>query len=143
MYLELFGNGGLYSINAERFLSERVAARIGVGSWATDRLGAGERSIITVPVMVNSLLGRGNSRLEAGAGLLLGRSSFSSVWGEESDRNDPIAAVTGVLGYRYLQADGFLFRIGLTPFLDLTHGDDPYPDSGLSLSAGISLGYRF
>lgn len=145
VHLEVLGNGGLYSINVERLLSDRLSARVGFGSWSSDDLfGAGEQSIIAFPVMASGLFGQGSSKLEVGAGFLLGRASFTSAFGEESDRSQAIVNLTTVVGYRYQRpAGGFLFRAGLTPMLALGGGDHPYPESGLFLSAGTSFGYSF
>lgn len=149
LYLEVLGNGGLYSVNVERLLSAQLGARVGFATWTIfeaceHTFAECEESFVTFPLLGNVLFGRGSSRLEVGAGLLLVRRRFESVPGAVSDRSRTILDVTGVVGYRYQRpTGGLLFRIGLTPFLALSGGEDAYPDSGLFLSGGASLGYTF
>lgn len=145
VYLEVLGNGGLYSVNVERLVSSRFAARAGFATWTSDDLfGAGKQTLVTVPVLGSFLVGRGSSKLEVGAGLLLGRGRFESAFGAGNNSSRTILDLTGVAGYRYQRpAGGVLFRIGLTPFLALTGGENAYPDSGLFLSGGASVGYSF
>lgn len=145
IYLEILGNGGVYSINVERKLTSNFYGRIGMGNWSSANfLNFGESSFVTFPVMGNMLFGSGSSKLEIGAGFLLGRYSFESAFGEENDRKATIFSFTGVAGYRYHKPEGgFMVRAGLTPFLDLTGDEDAYPDTGLFLSGGVSVGYSF
>lgn len=146
-YLELLGNGGLFSLNYERRVSPEVALRAGVGAWSGDDLfGAGEVSMVTVPLTASRIGGRGANHLELGGGVLLGRKTFTAVeefGGDESSEN--FASLTGILGYRR-QAPGArtVFRIAFTPFLSLT-GDEStaYPDKGLFPSVGVALGFAF
>lgn len=141
LYFELLGNGGLYSVNYERRVRERVALRVGAGTWdATDLLASGGETerIVTVP-MTASLLPQGRrGGLEVGGGLVVGRESSTTLPSER------ILALTGILGYRRSAADSsFLFRATLNPFLDLSGSDSPYPDEGFMLSLGVSLGGVF
>ena len=59
LYFEGLGNGGLFSINYERLLTDGLSARVGFGSWPTvDFLAlseVGRGRITTVPVMLNVL----------------------------------------------------------------------------------------
>jgi len=137
LYLELFGNGGFYSINYERNFHPNIYCRIGFESFQTsdlfDRSNTGR--ITAVPLLVSFLSGHGRHHFEFGGGLLLGnRKEFSE--------SNPICDFTSFFGYRYqsLISKGFLFRIGLTPFVSLNETN--YPDRFL-LSAGLSLGYHF
>ncbi|MFN4762692.1 hypothetical protein ACKGJN_06160 [Gillisia sp. Q332] len=71
--------------------------------------------------MGNMLFGGSSNKLEVGAGILSGWSRFKSTFGQENNRNNGIFNLTGVVGYRYQKPEGgFMGRIGLTPFLDLT-----------------------
>jgi hypothetical protein len=143
--LEILGNGGVYSLNVERKLGSNFYGRVGVGTWENENFFEfGESSFVVFPVMGNMLLGKGSSKLEIGAGFLFGRYNFESAFGEENDREATIFSFTGVVGYRYHNpAGGFMARIGLTPFLDLTGDENAYPDTGLFLSGGVSVGYSF
>ncbi len=111
VYLELLGNGGLYSLNVERKLTSNFYGRIGFGSWSSDDLwGAGENSIVTFPVMGNVLNGKGSSKLEVGGGILPGWSKFKSAFGGESDRVNTIFNLIGVVAYRYQKPFEHSFR---------------------------------
>lgn len=139
VYLELLGNGGLYSLNYERAFSQKFLVRVGFASWSSSQDFGGEKSITTIPVMFNSLFGTGNHKIEGGAGFMLGseKHSGNEVWPKSKET---IFALTGVAGYRYQKSTGgLLFRAGLTPFLNI--GDAEYPD--FNISAGGSIGYAF
>lgn len=135
IYLEIGGNGLLYSLNYDRRFSEHVSGRVGLmifegqSEQATDdRLG-----VAIVPVMANYLAGGGSHRLELGGGLLLGAAGADT----EEYGNISGAGLTGVtttFGYRYQpRGGGFTFRAGLTPF----YSGRP------QLWGGLSLGYSF
>ena len=146
IYLELLGNGGLYSLNFDRRLSPRTSLRIGFAHWSSSGgvFDDSEREITTMPVMLNRLRGSGNHKLELGAGILVGRSTRTESSFAESADTKSFFTFTGLIGYRYQRADGGpVFRAGFTPFFGL--GDDPsaYPEKGLLPSAGASFGYAF
>lgn len=147
IYTELFGNAGLYSINVERHLLEKLNIRVGLGSWSNPRGELGEMNFLTIPVMFNSLFGNRNSKLELGTGLLLIWKNFdpeNKVFSGVEDNNDTLANITGVLGYRFQKPDGgFMFRVGITPFLPLSTDESAFPKPGFSVGAGISAGYGF
>jgi hypothetical protein len=135
-YLELFGNGGYYSINYERNFHPNIYCRIGFATFQTSELF--DRSvtgrITTVPIIVGFLTGQNKHHFEIGGGLLFGNK-------KEGSESNPICDIISFLGYRYQPlSKGFLFRIGLTPFVSLNETN--YPDSFL-ISAGLSLGYHF
>ncbi len=141
VYLELAGNGGLYSVNYERAFSPKFMLRAGFASWSSTEL-FGESTITTIPVMVNTLFGTGNHRIEGGLGLVLGTEKYKgdgSFFGGDNSK-DNILPLTGTAGYRYQKSfGGLIFRAGLTPFLNLK--DSEYPD--FNFSAGASVGYAF
>lgn len=145
VFLEVLGNGGLYSVNYDRKLSDHAALRIGVGAWAADDLflgGEARKELVTVPVAASWLFGTGRGRLEVGAGVLLGRQT-QDVPFEDGSTSSAFASLTGTIGYRYQPAaPGFIFRAGFTPFLGLG-GDEAYPESGFMPSIGLSGGYTF
>ena len=144
-YLELGGNGGLYSLNYERFLSPDFSIRAGFASYSGESWwGDEETSVTTFPLLGNYFYGNGSNRLELGAGILLGSKKVKSGWGEEMNRSSTIFDLTAVVGYRYQKpAGGFIFRAGFTPFYALSGGEDAYPDEGFTPSGGISFGYAF
>lgn len=142
VYLEIFGNGGPYSVNYERAITQKFLLRVGFASLSSSEDFGGESSKTTIPVMINSLFGSGNHKLEAGAGVLLGSEKYT---GDETltgrpESKETIFALTGVAGYRYQKpSGGLILRAGLTPFLNI--GDSEYPD--FNFSAGGSIGYAF
>jgi hypothetical protein len=138
VYFELLGNGGLYSLNVDRKVTDQAILRVGVARWSAEPLfGGTTRNYTTFPLMGAYLLGSGNSRLEVGAGILLGKRGGGADWSEVSD--SAIFNLTTTLGYRYqTTGPGFMFRTGLTPMYSM-QGD--YPDPGFFLSAGISVGF--
>jgi hypothetical protein len=141
-YVEVLGNGGLFSVNYERMLSETLGVRVGVSNWMIqDRR---RKTVTTFPLTVTILPGGWNGGLELGGGLVLGNK-------KEEERDFPfdpwlrsetttIVDLTGVLGYRWIWPSGWLVRLAFTPFLALS-GD--YPDEGFSPSVGISVGRVF
>lgn len=139
VYGEIAGNGGLYSINYERAFTPKLLLRVGFASWSTTADFGGEKSYTTIPVMINSLFGGGNHKIEGGLGFMLGseKHSGNEAWPKS---NETIFALTGTAGYRYQKpAGGIIFRAGLTPFVNI--GDAEYPD--FNISAGGSVGYAF
>ena len=145
VYLELLGNGGVYSFNFEREILPHLGLRIGAATWEDEGEGFfGSTSThrhITFPLMLNYGMGGGNSRLELGGGLLLGQSKRT---GYEERTTSGFLSLTASIGYRYQRPrGGVLFRAGLTPFYSLDSREDAYPDAGLSASLGMSIGYAF
>lgn len=139
VYLELAGNGGAYSLNYERAFSPKLLLRVGFASWSVTQDFGGEISRTTIPVMLNSLFGSGNHKIEGGLGVMLGSEKHT---GNEvvPKSKENIFALTGTAGYRYQKpSGGIIFRAGLTPFLNI--GDSEYPD--FNFSAGGSIGYAF
>ena len=133
VYVELLGNGLLYSLNYDRLLTPNIAARVGVTGLAaaSDSAAAG---VFGTPLMVSYLFGRGNSHLETGVGVLLVAGGVENVEGFE-DESFSGAIGTATIGYRYQRpGGGFVFRAGVTPFFN-TNGIGPW--------VGLSLGYGF
>lgn len=139
VYLEIGGNGGAYSLNYERALSPKFLLRAGFASWSSSQMFGGEKSITTIPVMVNYLFGSGSHKIEGGLGFMLGSENHTGneAWPKSKEN---IFALTGTAGYRYQKpSGGIIFRAGLTPFLNL--GNSEYPD--FNISGGGSVGYAF
>jgi hypothetical protein len=112
LFAELLGNGGLYSLNYARFLSDDVSLRVGVDYFEV--FGA---SIILVPVMVNYLgIGSGDHRLELGIGPVLATASESVNSSTSVSQGGFAVGGTATIGYRYVPRDGgFTFNLGFTP----------------------------
>lgn len=118
IFLELGGNGGLLSVNYDQRFSEGTngfGGRIGVGVGAgrsTNHAGF-PSAVLTIPIAINYLVGKGPHHLEGSAGVTLGTSDFSAYGDEESS----VAFVPG-LGYRYHPVHRrFTVRFMFTPFL--------------------------
>ena len=134
VFFELLGNGGLYSFNYERMLTESLGLRVGYATWDSSDLwfeGTSDR-YTTVPVTVSYLLGRGERKLELGGGVTFGDGDFT------------FRTLTAIVGYRSQPPGrGYLFRVGATPFYSLDDEEEAYPDPGFTFSLGVSFGYRF
>ena len=136
VYLELGGNGLLYSVNYDRRFTDHFSGRAGfmIIGGQSEQPTDDQVSIAILPVMANYLVGSGSHRLELGAGLLFG------MGGADTENYGSVTAagiggVTTTFGYRYQPVDGgFLFRAGLTPF---------YSAGRPQLWGGISVGYSF
>lgn len=140
VFVEFGGNGLVYSINYERFLSQDFSLRAGVGYLSlgsSEFDGGSSASLTTVPLMANYLgVGRYNHRLELGGGVVLMHMSARTYDGIGSDFGSGfLAAATGCIGYRYAPLDGgFNFKAGFTPLLS---------SFGLLPLAGVSFGAVF
>ena len=142
VFLELFGNGGLFSLNYERMIVQSVALRGGIANWAVQ--DTERTTVTTIPLTVSKLFGAGDRGFEVGGGLVLGKKTEEERdWasgGWVSPESSGIVNLTGILGYRWVWPSGWMFRVGLTPILTLS-GD--YPDDGLTPSGGLSFGRVF
>jgi len=124
LFGELGGNGGIISVNYERYLSERLSIRIG--------LGTGVIIVGTaIPIMVNYSY---KNVLEIGAGIVPFLDAATGEWrskifaGKENG-----LLLTAVVGFKRINR-GFLFKLSLTPFFN--------PDgSEWGLTGGISFGF--
>jgi hypothetical protein len=89
-YLEAAGNGGIVTVNYERFLTQNVSLRIGIGT-AILILG-------TAPVMVNFCVGK-DHRVELGLGITVGAGIADFDSGDYKDESGVVGTAT--VGYRY------------------------------------------
>ena len=114
VYVELLGNGGVYSVNYERALTPAVRVRVGAASWTTDSFWSNaETRIQTFPMTLHVVSGGGAHHLETGIGVLPGHRSRDRDFGVPGGFVSLIAFV----GYRYERPPRrFVFRMGFTPF---------------------------
>ena len=134
LYLEVFGSGGLFSINYERRINSNLYGRLGVANWTFAY--ETETTLTTIPVMITYLWGEDKNHFETAGGMLFGRKT-------EDDINHQILDLIAFIGYRYQPPDnGLVFRVGFTPFFSLDN-DANYPANIFFASAGISIGYHF
>jgi len=142
LFVEGLGNGLLYSINYERFVSDDVSLRIGFGYFGSGASSDGTQttsgSLITVPVLANYYLGGINHKLQLGLGATFVNVSEQDVGsgiGSTFNGGGFSAGGTAVVGYRYIPVKGgFTFGIGFTPFFG-TFGFIPW--AGLSLGTAL------
>jgi hypothetical protein len=147
IYIELAGNGGIYTVNYDRLVNEHFSVRAGLGymalgasasstSGGTTTTASASVSMLAIPVIANFLLGNANHKLELGGGLTLFKMTGTSSTFDGVASGTAFAPVgTLVAGYRYVPADGgFTFRIGFTPLVS-TEDFMPW--------GGISFGYLF
>ena len=134
VYLELGGNGVIYSINYERLLSENFSLRGGFG--ITPGFFFVEGTFIDIPVTASYLIGSERSKLEMGLGATFLASSNVEVFGLDSN-DQSLIILTGIVGYRYISPSGFVFRIFFTPLYS-SEGDPPFVPY-----FGLSFGFAF
>ena len=136
IYLELFGNGVVYSINYDRMLSENFGARIGLMYLPRlDMVFYAFDDLLIIPVMFNFFVGSGNSKLELGGGISFVSITGGSVFGFDAAESETGIAGTATFGYRYQSPrSGIIFRAGLTPV---------FTDEGAKLYGGLSFGFIF
>lgn len=132
VFVELGAQGLLFTANYDtRFGNKRngLGGRIGIGYLSIDG-----SSVITAPISLNYLLGKGNKFFEMG----LGATYLGFNGSEESFFDQEESTVLGTMSFmfRYQPVEtGFSFRGGLTPIFN--------SDFFLPYYFGISLGYTF
>jgi hypothetical protein len=126
LYVELLGNGGLYSLNYERFVTDDIDLRLGfdylslslAGFDSNGNKATGSATVLFIPLMFNYFgVGGQNHKLELGAGpLFLYASAEASGVGEQVNGSGVAIGGTATIGYRYVPRDGgFNFKVGFTP----------------------------
>lgn len=135
LYLELLGNGGLYSVNYDRLFTENFGGRIGFMYISSlDFIIVSAEDFVLFPVLLNYFVGN-RHKLELGAGVIFVSVKSVGAFGFKSNSGGSNIVGTAVIGYRYQNPDGgFLFRIGFTPMIN-SEGIEPW--------GGISFGFSF
>ena len=143
VFLELGGNGLVYSINYERLFGDTdFSLRVGlsyISLAASNSRTNAKLGIVTVPVLANYYVGGRDHKLQLGGGL-----TFLSVSGQNGDTGN-IVTVSGLVpaptlavGYRYLPArGGFTFFIGFTPFIIPGNAQVLKPWAGMSVGGAF------
>lgn len=143
LYFELFGNGGIYSVNADYRLSEDFSARLGFVSWSASGFFGDRERLTAFPILVNYLYGRGNHWLETGLGVLTGHFKKRNAFGDTIE-NYTFTTLTGSIAYRYQRpAGGYFFKAGLTPMYSWAGEEKSYPDDGFLPWFGVAWGVSF
>ena len=150
LYVELGGNGGLYTINYDRILHRgewfHTSARAGVyyNWWGGGRLG--------IPLEVNGLFGRKEHFLEMGVSFVYSHGFEPVVHkadpavpsSEDIYHNFADLRAIGRLGYRYQKPEGGLFfRAAYTPNTFVWSATPGGLFSGAWHWFGISVGKSF
>jgi len=135
IYLELLGNGGLYSINYDRLFSENLGGRIGFMYLSEfNFIFSSAENLLFIPIMLNYLSG-GDHNFEIGGGIVIVHADKVGFFGISKEGSSTAVGGTATIGYRYQPSrGGFLFRIGFTPF---------YADGDFAASGGFSIGFCF
>ncbi|MEM9835292.1 MAG: hypothetical protein AAF828_02240 [Bacteroidota bacterium] len=142
VYLELGGNGILYSLNydmrLQRGRQDGIGFKVGIGGLSVNAdtdSGSGNAGYLAVPATFNYLLGRKRHALEMGVGATFFYVSAEGDFGDNGEFVDGHGAALLPhynFGYRYQALnDGFTFRLTYTPFI------------GVSPFVGISFGFNF
>ncbi|HEU4406914.1 MAG TPA: hypothetical protein VFS43_16725 [Polyangiaceae bacterium] len=121
VFVELLGNGGVYSVNYERFI-DNFGIRAGfsyLSIGAASDTSSAKVSFVTFPVVASYYLGSANHKLQLGAGAtvvyLSGESETELASASASGLG---VGATGVVGYRYMpRTGGFNFGVGFTPII--------------------------
>ena len=148
IFLELGGNGVLYTVNYDRLLAQDYGFRVGIGylgvsSGSNNGDGtSASASLLIIPATFNYFLAShtdgkvGSSKFELGAGIVLvDLSANVSGGGIGNAFSKSGLGGTATIGYRYQPSDGgVLFRVGFTPI---------FGSGGFLPWAGISVGFTF
>lgn len=138
VYIELGGNGLIYSLNYDVLFQSNWGFRLGGAFFPSDFMD--EDKLFTQKenstafmgiVMGYRALGSGSNKMEIGSGILFGTIYDRQKW----DYIEP-PGLTFSLGYRYYPEDPshFTFKIAFTPVINRT-GFHP----GVGISLGITL----
>jgi hypothetical protein len=143
LYLELGGNGLIYSLNYDVLFKSGYGIRLGSSYLFTDRQkpfgeqrerfysGFRESNAILGIIMGQKMFGKGSSKAEFGGGLLFGTIYDSEEW----DFIEP-PGLTFTAGYRLYPSDSgrFTFKAAFTPVIT-KEGFHPY----FGISFGLTL----
>jgi len=139
VYIELLGQGVLYSVNYDYRIKENIALRAGLTTYGINFFS--KTNVTGFPMMLNYLSGKRKGHFEAGIGFmpLLAVTEENAGWFSWEDDQKKESAVGFIgninLGYRYQpRTGGFIFRINFTP---LIFQEQLWP------FGGISFGYGF
>ena len=138
VYLELLGNGFLYSFNYERRLADRLWGRIGAGYSPLLDISR----VATFPVGVSYLFGKKSKFLETGLVTTFTYADSDDRFEDTFFEDALFEEVFGVIlsptiGYRFQpQEKNLFFKIAFTPFFN------PFKKKFLPYG-GLSLGYSF
>ncbi|MEQ9468292.1 MAG: hypothetical protein RLN88_12840 [Ekhidna sp.] len=147
LYLELFGNGIMYSINYDRLITTsgnlKISGRVGYSYVNIDLFDEVKGNVI--PVEILGWVGNNKGHVEFGVGL---SSQFVetkdvSILGPTQETKSNAYYLTGRVGYRLQKPDGgFLFRAGFVPMYLLSESTSTDRPEFVPWF-GLSFGYSF
>jgi hypothetical protein len=133
LFVELLGNGGIYSGNYERAVRPSLGIRCGFAYYIYFADGSKEADTgAMVPLMMNYRYGSEKHGLEIGLGVSLVFPTGNVDVGV-FDKDTRLVG-TATIGYRNVEPGGKLFRVGFTPF---------FGKRGLTPWFGASFGLVF
>lgn len=147
VYIELAGNGIIYSVNYDRVIplsnQFKLAPRVGIALLPTSK--DSDYSNLILPIEINALWAKNKeskNHFEFGVGLNLVTVKIQFI-------NDPSETIylakvtTGRLGFRHQKPKGgFMYRVGLV--LPIAEDNNAkIKDLKRNYFGGISLGYTF
>lgn len=142
-YIEILGNGGLYSLNFDRIFLYRpafkISGRAGAMIWPN-----GYNIEQGYVVENNYIFFNGDHHLEIGPGLTLQRKYNPSCKDTITYKWESIWFGMFRLGYRYQkESDGFFFRFGLTPIFYRKYDcrEDLPPPNWFWLGIAVGMSY--
>lgn len=149
VYLELLGNGILYSINYDRLLTThrnlKISGRVGFSYFNIDLFD--EMKGTSIPIEFLGWNGKNKGHFEFGVGLC---SQFVevndvSILGPTQRTSSNGYYLTGRVGYRLQKPDGgFLFRVGFVPMILIAERSSGDVDRTKFVPwFGLSFGYSF
>lgn len=129
VFFEIAGSGGLGSVNYEKtFLKKNISEftwRVGLTAVPIDNK---KDIVISFPLMVNALIGKGSHKVEAGFGQGV----------TITTRKEVFAIAIAALGYRYQNPNKkWFYRITYTPLISYI------VNFQIQQWGGISIGYTF
>jgi hypothetical protein len=144
VFLEVGGNGPLYSINYDRILIKKtnwkLAGRIGFMYFNDNRglLENSENKQSSIPIELSFLKGKSNHNLELGLGI----TPLSKGYLDKAGKDYTRVATSGRIGYRYQKSNGGLFfKAGFTPITFFKKDFNSVNPKYVYPWAGLALGY--
>ena len=150
--VELLGAQNIAGINYDsRFEGNSgLGYRVGIGYVYGENSGWFDQKIngVGVPLELNYLLGKKNSKLELGFGASLGVYQVNATigyvkdtgWFYTSSKTQFGYFFFGDIGYRYQRPNGFLFRVGVSPSFNF---GDKYGLNKAAFFPYIGFGWSF
>ncbi len=118
IYIELLGNGYVWTGNYEFKVIQNTRMRFGLGYSTLPLVFVDPAKLLAFPVMLNYITGNGDHHFEFGSG-------FTGMILNILDDSNLNIDLSVVVGYRYQKpGKGIIFRAGLTPLLPVVYPDD-------------------